>query len=186
MLTCLDFRPLAFALVGAATLACAPPASSQHAAHHPHPALVEGGQGGFATLAEIVTRLEADPKTDWSRVDIAALRQHLVDMNALFLSAAARESPVPGGVEIEVEATGRALEAVHRMVPAHATELDRRPGWSATGGATRTGATLRVIGANYSDESKIRALGFFGLMTLDQHHRAHHWAIARGEGPHAR
>ena len=44
----------------------------------------------------------------------------------LFLSAAAREKYVPGGVEIEVEATGRALGAAHRMVPAHASELDRR------------------------------------------------------------
>ncbi len=181
-----DVRFVALTLVAAATLAGASAAHAQHEAHHPHPALVEGGQGGFAALAEVVSRLEADPRVDWSRVDITALREHLVDMNALFLSTAAREKPVAGGVEIEIEATGRALEAVHRMVPAHASELDRRPGWSATARTTRSGAKLKVIGANSSDESKIRALGFYGLMALDQHHRAHHWAIARGNAPHTR
>ena len=45
----------------------------------------EAGQGAFAAIQEIVAILEADPDTDWSKVDIDALRQHLVDMNAVTL-----------------------------------------------------------------------------------------------------
>jgi hypothetical protein len=39
------------------------------------------GQSAFAAIQEIVAMLEADPKTDWSRVNIEALRQHLIDMD---------------------------------------------------------------------------------------------------------
>ncbi len=41
----------------------------------------EPGQGAFATIAEIVALLTSDPKTDWSKVDIAGLREHLIDMD---------------------------------------------------------------------------------------------------------
>ena len=36
--------------------------------------LREPGQGAFAALSEVVRVLEADPETDWSRVDLAGLR----------------------------------------------------------------------------------------------------------------
>ena len=39
----------------------------------------EPGQGAFAAMQEIVAILEADPTTDWSKVDLPALRQHLAD-----------------------------------------------------------------------------------------------------------
>ncbi len=34
----------------------------------------EAGQSAFAAIHEIVVMLEGDPKTDWSKVDIDALR----------------------------------------------------------------------------------------------------------------
>src|SRR5947209_3755409 len=37
------------------------------------------GQDAFGTIQEIVGILEADPNTDWSKVNISALREHLVD-----------------------------------------------------------------------------------------------------------
>lgn len=37
----------------------------------------ETGQSAFAAIQEIVTKLEADPATDWSKIDIESLRQHL-------------------------------------------------------------------------------------------------------------
>ena len=40
----------------------------------------EAGQAAFAAIAEIVARLEADPMTDWSRVDLEALRQFGLDI----------------------------------------------------------------------------------------------------------
>ena len=178
-------RSVVLALLWSVPLLGPAAAQTQHSQQHlPRLVLEEGGQGGFAALAEVVSRLEADPTTDWSRVDVAALREHLVDMNALFLGSVARERTIPGGAEIEVEATGRALAAVQWMVPAHATELTARSGWEATGRATPTGAWLRVTAKHASEAAMIRALGFFGLMTLGQHHRAHHWAIASGNRAH--
>jgi hypothetical protein len=37
--------------------------------------------------------LKANPRTDWSKVNIAALREHLIDMNEVTLQAGA-ETPV--------------------------------------------------------------------------------------------
>src|SRR5579884_926245 len=37
------------------------------------------GQGAFGAIQEIVRSLDADPNTDWSKVDLEALRQHLID-----------------------------------------------------------------------------------------------------------
>ena len=39
------------------------------------------GQAAFGAIQEIVGILEADPKTDWSKVNLKALRQHLIDMS---------------------------------------------------------------------------------------------------------
>ena len=41
------------------------------------------GQDAFGAIQEIVGILDADPKTDWSKVDLEALRQHLIDMNEI-------------------------------------------------------------------------------------------------------
>ena len=49
------------------------------------------GQEAFGTIQEIVRTLEADPKTDWSKVDIAALREHLIDMDEVTMRAIATE-----------------------------------------------------------------------------------------------
>ena len=46
------------------------------------------GQEAFGTIQEIVRMLEADPSTDWAKVNIAALREHLIDMNEVTLRAA--------------------------------------------------------------------------------------------------
>ena len=49
------------------------------------------GQEAFGTIQEIVRILEADPATDWSKVNIAALREHLIDMDEVTMRADARE-----------------------------------------------------------------------------------------------
>ena len=89
------------------------------------------GQDAFGAIQEIVRMLEADPKTDWSKVNLAALRQHLIDMNEVTLKADALEKPVEGGLSIAVTGSGRTLAAIERMIPAHARELSRLNGWSA-------------------------------------------------------
>ena len=88
------------------------------------------GQEVFGTIQEIVKILEADPTTDWSKVNIAALREHLIDMDEVTMRAAAIERALNNGVEITVTGEGRTLDAIKRMVPAHAHELEAL-GWQA-------------------------------------------------------
>ncbi|MFC3229562.1 hypothetical protein ACFOGJ_20105 [Marinibaculum pumilum] len=145
----------------------------------------EAGQGAFAALAEIVAMLEADPTTDWSRVDLDALRQHLVDMNALMLHAEAVAERLPDGLRMRVGGSGAAGAAVRRMVPAHARELDRIAGWTAAAIADGDEIVLTVSATEPGEVARIQGLGFFGLMATGAHHQAHHLAVARGEGMHA-
>ena len=158
--------------------------SAMHAAGHAAPQPTEPGQGAFAAIAEIVALLEADPNTDWSKADIGALREHLVDMNELVLNAVALEEPIPGGLAIEVVGDGRTLRATRNMVPAHAAELAKIDGWQVEAAAQDEGARLTVTSTDPRQQARIRGLGFFGLMATGAHHQAHHWAIATGQPVH--
>ena len=87
------------------------------------------GQDAFGALAEVVRLLDADPRTDWSRVDLERLRQHLIDMNEVVLRSEVKQTPVAGGLAMEVTGAGRTERAIRAMVVPHATELDRMPEW---------------------------------------------------------
>jgi hypothetical protein len=159
--------------------------SAMHAAMQPTASLpIEGGQGAFAAIAETVLLLQSNPDTDWSKVDIGALREHLVDMNELILNAVAREQPIPGGLQIEITGEGRTLRAIRNMVPAHAAELAKVEGWQVNAIARDGGARLTVTSADPGQEAQIRGLGFFGLMATGAHHQTHHWAMATGQPIH--
>src|SRR5687768_15226365 len=56
------------------------------------------GQDAFGAIAEIVRILEADPATDWSKVDIERLRQHLIDMNEVVLRSVVKQTSIAGGL----------------------------------------------------------------------------------------
>ena len=70
------------------------------------------GQDAFGAIQEIVRMLEADPNTDWSKVNLEALRQHLIDMNDVTLKAEAVAKPVDGGIEVTVTGAGRTAQAI--------------------------------------------------------------------------
>jgi hypothetical protein len=148
------------------------------------------GQAAYGAIGEVVRLLKADPKTDWSRVNMEALRQHLIDMDEVTMRASATQRNVPGGVDITVSGEGRTAAAINRMVVAHAHSLGEGGEYSATAVATPTGARLTVTAKDPNNErlvAQIRGLGFAGLMTEGDHHAPHHIAIARGEAdPHAR
>jgi hypothetical protein len=159
--------------------------SAMHASMHAAASSpTEAGQGAFAAIAEIVQLLQADPETDWSKVDIGALREHLVDMNELTLNAVAQEKLAPGGLQIEVTGEGRTLRAIRDMVPAHAVELAKVQGWQVEAALRNDGAQLTVTSTDPRQEAQIRGLGFFGLMATGAHHQPHHWAIATGQPIH--
>lgn len=142
------------------------------------------GQDAFAALQEIVRLLEADPATDWTRIDLDALRLHLVDMAEVMLRAEAATRRIEGGVEATATGQGRTLAALRRMVPAHARELDGMPGWRAQAEVLPDGVRLTVTSTDPKEAAYIRGLGFFGLMASGAHHQAHHLAIARGGHAH--
>jgi hypothetical protein len=141
------------------------------------------GQGAFAAIQEIVEILEADPATDWSKVDIEALRQHLIDMNNVTLAANVANEPVEGGVRFIVTGTGPIKASIQRMVVAHAATMNGTHGWTFKGTETNDGADLTVV-VPAKDAGKLRGLGFLGVMTHGMHHQEHHLMIARGGHPH--
>ena len=141
------------------------------------------GQDTFGAIQEIVRILDADPNTDWSKVDIAALREHLIDMNEVTLHAAADERRLPDGVDVAISGEGRTLAAIRRMVPAHARELNQI-GWTAKTEDLPNGVRLIVTTSDAVQFAKLKALGFMGIMVLGSHHQAHHLMIAKGELVH--
>lgn len=143
------------------------------------------GQDAFGAIQEIVRKLDADPKTDWSKVDLEGLRQHLIDMNEVTLRADAVAKPIDGGLEIAVTGSGRALAAIQRMVPAHAGEINGVNGWSAKTELLPNGVRLIVTAKDSTQVQRIRGLGFVGILVSGSHHQAHHLAMAKGEFPHA-
>jgi hypothetical protein len=143
------------------------------------------GQDAFGAIGEIVGLLEADPATDWSKVDLEALRAHLIDMNEVTLDASAATKPIEGGLEIRVTGTGRTIAAIQRMVPMHATEIDGQKGWSAKTSTLADGVLLTVTATDPKEVAHIRGLGFAGIMVQGSHHQAHHLAVAKGEPMHA-
>jgi hypothetical protein len=143
------------------------------------------GQDAFGAVQEIVRVLEADPKTDWSKVDLEALRQHLIDMNDVTLQADVATKPVEGGLEIAVTGSGRTLAAIQRMVPAHAAEINGVNGWSAKTTALDNGVRFTVTATDPKEVSHIRGLGFIGILVSGSHHQPHHLAMAKGEAIHA-
>ena len=169
---------------GAANLTQAQHVSGSHAGHASATLPTEAGQSAFAATAEIVALLSSNPDTNWSEVDIASLRRHLVDMNALFLQADVSASPVPDGWRFQITGGGQTLRAIQAMVPAHALELDKMDEWSALASKTPTGAELTVTSASSDVQQKIKGLGFFGLMATGAHHQPHHFAMATGKPMH--
>ncbi len=157
----------------------AEPMARMHAAE---PALP--GQDAFGAVAEVVRLLDADPKTDWSKVNLERLRQHLIDMHEVVLRSAVTQSPVPAGLVMEVRGVGRTAEAIRSMVVPHAVELNRMRPWSAKAEAMPDGVKLTVTAKDAGDAktiARIQGLGFIGLLTEGAHHGPHHLAIARGE-----
>ena len=89
--------PALLLIVGAAAIIAASAlVFAQDRSHMDHARHVHGGeatvptmpgQEAFGTIQEIVRILDADPTTDWSKVSIGALREHLIDMDDVTMRA---------------------------------------------------------------------------------------------------
>lgn len=142
------------------------------------------GQDAFGAIAEVVRLLEADSNTDWSKVDLERLRQHLIDMNEVVLRSEVKSSQVPAGLAMEVTGAGRGEQAIRAMVVPHAVELGRMSEWVAKTEPIPGGVRLTVTARKPEDAktvARIRGLGFAGLLVQGGHHGPHHLAMAKGE-----
>ena len=141
----------------------------------------EGGHATFAALVEIVAILEQDANTDWDNVDINSLRAHLLDMNYLMLESDATTSILGDTrIQFQIKGTIASIPSIHRMVPAHARFIEQSRGWMIKPELTKDGAVLTITVEEQALVTRLNALGFYGFMSLDSHHQAHHFQMANG------
>lgn len=171
-------RTLAVILTLAAT-----PALGQHQ-HGSMDGPTETGQSAFSAIAEIVALLNNDPSTNWSEVNIPALRDHLVDMEFLTTQTVSDMSRSANTVTFRVSGPPKTTGSIQRMTRAHAPMLANATGWAVTSEAVSDGAELHIRSENQTELAKIQALGFHGVMTVGAHHQQHHLLIASGTDPH--
>jgi hypothetical protein len=158
----------------------------QHAAGRTQ--ATQSGQAVFAAITEIAQILQADSTTDWMKVDLEALRQHLIDMDNVTMRARVRQSMIEGGLVMDITGDATVAAAIRRMVGSHSAVLQTMSMWRAKTTPIPGGTRLTVTASNPADSTtaaQIRGLGFIGVMVQGDHHTRHHLLIARGAGPHA-
>jgi len=158
------------------------PASAQH--QHPMNSspLTMPGNEIFGTIQEVVQKLEADPNTDWSKVNLEALRQHLLDMKAFTEEVQViSQKPIDNGAEMLVQPESeRAVGALKRLFSMHPMMLKSEKGWDMTANQNGSKWDITCTTKVKSEVEKIRGLGYIGLLTEGAHHQMHHWMIATG------
>src|SRR3546814_12225544 len=88
-------------------------------------------------------------------------------MNEVTLNAEAKVEAVGGGIRVTVTGQGRTLDAIRRMVPAHAREIDGHDGWQVEAEDRPDGVILTVTAKDARQTAKIRGLGFIGVMATE-------------------
>jgi hypothetical protein len=158
-------------------------------AHHHMPMqspLTATGNDAFWAIQEAVQKLTADPHTDWSKVNLEALRQHFVDMHNFTMHVEVlSHTPTARGMEVMVRPGTPAAEAsLHRVFAAHPAQLKRETGWDMHVSKQGDVFVLNVTTQNPAEIERLRGLGYIGVMALGTHHQAHHWGMVQGEHPH--
>ncbi len=152
----------------------------------PDPILKEAGNDVFGTIQEAIKQLDANPKTDWSKVDLEALRQHLIDMKNFTLDVdVLSQKNTEKGTKIIIKASTEAAKAsLSRAMLAHPAMLKSETGWTMTVTAKDDKYTLNISTEKPDEVARLRALGYIGVMALGNHHQIHHWMMASGNNPH--
>ncbi len=177
-----------FAIVAVLALSASGLSAQDHqhtprVAHSAAAVAKEGGQAAFLSIAEIVKMLDADPRTDWTKVNIEALRQHLIDMDEVTMRASVRTEAIDGGAAFMVTGSGRTLEAIRRMTRSRAQTGDAAATIRMSVADVEGGVRFSARASNPNDAravARIRGLGFIGVVALGDHHAPHHLGIANG------
>ncbi len=156
-------------------------AQQNHMNHQSSPLSMPGNEI-FGTIQEVVHKLEADPNTDWSKVNLEALRQHLLDMKSFTEDVEVIDKqPITNGVRIRVRPeTHRAVGALKRLFSMHPAMLKQEKGWEMVAKQDGDEWIITCTAKNPSEVEKIRGLGYIGLLAEGTHHQLHHWMIATG------
>jgi len=140
------------------------------------------GQEAFGTIQEIIGILKKDPNTDWSKVDIPALKKHLIDMNEVTLYANVDEKELENGLEMKVTGNDRTIGSIKRMVPTHVQmTLNKVENWEVKVKEIDNGVILKATSQKSNEIEHIKGLGFIGLMATGANHPSHHLMMAKGE-----
>lgn len=145
--------------------------------------LTEPGNDIFGTIQETISALEADTSTNWQKVNIEALRRHLLDMKAFTEQVEVfNKKDLPRGVQFQVHPQNkRAQVALKHLFAMHPAMLKKETGWDMKTELQQNGDWLvSCTSGNPGDVAKIRALGYIGLIAEGAHHQLHHWMIATG------
>ena len=152
----------------------------------PTTVLTEAGTDPFAVIQEAITLLEANPDTDWSMVNIEALRLHLVEMQDMTLNVNVIQQPINFGFQAVITpTTKRALQSMSRIFSAHPSIIKEETGWDMFVTDNNGIFTIEVTSNQLQEVDKIRGLGYIGIMAYGNHHQPHHWAMASGDNPHS-
>ena len=187
-------NPFILMFLGVSLVFAAPVVSADEMAHHQgssadmhhQQVLTEPGNDAFGTIQEVVRKLRANPHTDWSKVNLEALRQHLVDMDNFtkHVSVVSKRN-IKSGVELQVRADNKAAsQSLARALSAHPRMIKEEFGWDIAVSGNGPEYRMRVTSPRPQDVEQIRGLGYIGIMALGQHHQMHHWMIATGGHPH--
>ena len=153
----------------------------------PVDAFGDGARHAFKVLAGLVARLEADPTTDWRRVDLEAVRRHLADLERVTLAAEVRAEELPGGVGLTVTGPDPAsVAAIRRLLPERAARLAEARRWKVATVTVPEGLRVEVRSLDPREAGRIRALGLTGLLVVGPLDEAYLLGLARGEPPPGR
>lgn len=158
----------------------------QHSDSNTQPELSEPGNAIFGTIQEVIRHLEQDPDTDWSKVDLEGLRQHLLDMRDIAENVeVVDQREIDNGVTLVIAPlTSRADEALERVLAAHPEQLRRETGWQMLVGRQGDQFRVTITSDDPEDTAMINGLGYIGLMAMGDHHQPHHWSMGSGKNPH--
>ena len=168
----------AAALLSTTILAAAAAATADPSHGASAQVLTQPGQATFAAISETVQLLSSDPATDWSKVNIDTLRAHLVDMDNVFARSTVHSSSVPDGARFRVTGDATTAASIKAMTGAHFATAGAA-NWKVVIAPLPNGVDMTVTSTSAAEAAKIRALGFYGLMALGDHHARHHLMLAR-------
>lgn len=147
--------------------------------------LREAGTDAFATLQEAIIALEANPNTNWEKVNMEALRLHLIQMQDMTLNVNVVQKNINRGFQAVITPTiDRAVQSLTQILSSHPAQMQAETGWDMQVANNNGVFTLTVTSNNIKEIAKIRGLGYIGVMAYGKHHQPHHWAIASGKNPH--